>query len=261
MTGGPRFLDVQPLDLRILACCTRVVERWSGDDMRAPYWRLYWNPAPGAWLNTDQGRVEIGPDCRVLIAPETSFTGHSAGAFTHTFMHASVGPAFRPAGGGVFVQPLADQPAAAMRRLSEEIGDSPGCTPALALHIQRYLIECLQQVPDTAWPTPVGDARVRAALEVLQSNLVRPPGNAQLAAYVGLHPGSLVRRFTAEVGMSPQRFALCARLDRAAHDLTHTDLTVAAIAEVWGFSDRQHLTRTMRRYYRMTPGAWRQRSR
>ncbi|ODU05650.1 MAG: hypothetical protein ABS81_06975 [Pseudonocardia sp. SCN 72-86] len=68
------------------------------------------------------------------------------------------------------------------------------------------------------------------------SNLERPLGLADLAEQANLSQRTLLRRFRDEVGTSPKRWLLTARLDRARQLLETTDLPIDVIARHSGHS-------------------------
>lgn len=60
-----------------------------------PFWRLYWNTAPGACV-TWRKRDHLTPDSIMLIAPHTPIRLRLNGVVGHLFMHFVVAPPFHP---------------------------------------------------------------------------------------------------------------------------------------------------------------------
>jgi transcriptional regulator GlxA family with amidase domain len=91
-------------------------------------------------------------------------------------------------------------------------------------------------------------------------HLREPLTLAGLAAHAGVSTRTLTRRFRAETGLSPLRWILRQRVERARELLETTDLTVEQVARHSGLgtadSLRQHLDRTVG----LTPTAYRARS-
>jgi AraC-like DNA-binding protein len=250
-------LAVPGLEPRIIFCRWRRLTDWGRGDLAAPFWRLYWNPTPGAWIEAGGTRHDLHPDTRLLIAPHTSFRGRHRGPFDHFFVHFTLGEGYVVDGGGVFASRVGAREARRLAVVANAARRSRDCPVPLGLELYAYLVDALREVPVEAWRVPVQDPRIRAAIGLLQANLADPPDNERLAGYVGLHPNSFVRLFRDCVGVPPHRYALLARLDRASADLLHTRLTVDEIARMWGFADRQHFTRALRKHRYVTPGQMR----
>ena len=71
---------------------------------------------------------------------------------------------------------------------------------------------------------------------------------------LGLLPRTLRRRFTAQVGLTPKRFARIQRLQRLVRDLDgQTQVEWAAMANRHGYADQSHLADEFRELVRVTP--------
>ena len=75
---------------------------------------------------------------------------------------------------------------------------------------------------------------------------------ASLSAVAGLSRFELVRRFRAQLGLTPHAFQTNLRLARA-RALLHSGEPPAAVAAACGFADQPHLTRTFKRAVGVTP--------
>lgn len=76
---------------------------------------------------------------------------------------------------------------------------------------------------------------------------------AKLAALVGLSTCHFIRKFKDTTGLSPHKFVVRARVERA-HDYLRTgNFRVADAALEVGFCDQSHLDRYFRRYYGFAP--------
>ncbi|MFI6156327.1 helix-turn-helix domain-containing protein [Kitasatospora sp. NPDC051170] len=78
-----------------------------------------------------------------------------------------------------------------------------------------------------------------------------------LAAVAGVSPSHFTRAFRASTGQSPHRYLVRLRLERARRALLTTDTPIAAVAQLSGFADQSHLTRTMRLHTGVTPAGLR----
>lgn len=77
---------------------------------------------------------------------------------------------------------------------------------------------------------------------------------AHLARALGLSERHLERRFLAQVGVTPKRYASLRRFERAATRLTSTEAPLGQLALETGYYDQSHFTRELRRFTGMTPG-------
>jgi AraC family transcriptional regulator len=82
---------------------------------------------------------------------------------------------------------------------------------------------------------------------------------AELAAMCNLSRFHFLRAFKAEVGDSPARYLIAARLRAAADRLIETREPIASIAYGVGFNDLSHFNATFRATYGASPRRWRQR--
>lgn len=100
---------------------------------------------------------------------------------------------------------------------------APGAAPVLATHPAVTATRALLDAHyDRRWPL------------------------AELAARVGLSPKHLHELFSREVGVTPHRYQMDRRLQRAHELLTATDLPITTIAFELGFSSSQQFARTLR---------------
>lgn len=79
----------------------------------------------------------------------------------------------------------------------------------------------------------------------------------EVAAVLGLLPRTLRRRFTAQVGLTPKRFARVQRLQRVVHDLDgRQEADWAAVAAAHGYADQPHLADEFRQLVGVTPAEY-----
>lgn len=80
----------------------------------------------------------------------------------------------------------------------------------------------------------------------------------QLAAAAGLSRRHFARSFHQELGETPHRWLMQARLEKARQLLRGGDASVGEIAEICGFSSQSHFTTALKQSDGMTPHRWRQ---
>lgn len=101
--------------------------------------------------------------------------------------------------------------------------------------------------------------RINAAIQYLCENLGAELNIQTLSTVAGINPLYFSELFKQHHGVTPQRFILQKRIDRARELLAATDLPIAVISQETGFSSQGHLTTTFSRLMEMTPSEFRKR--
>lgn len=113
----------------------------------------------------------------------------------------------------------------------------------------------------TSDPADVALSSLSRVVALVHERLGEPVTVAEMAAAAGCSPAALDRRMRKVFSLSPRRYVLRARVDRAATLLTTTDAPIAAVATATGFYDQAVLTRTFGRLTGQTPAQFRRASR
>jgi len=213
------------------------------------------------------GRHVSGPGMVMTFNPDDPHDGHAAGdgGFTYRMVH--VWPEFFASLTGasrllpLFRSPVLDDPVTArsLRRLH------------LALTGPASELERYERLTTTAGllvrhasarvrpPDPAGsDARVAARIrELIHDRYAAEDLTAgDLAAAAGCSRYAAYRAFRRVYGLAPSDYQRQLRV-RAARRLLARDVPPSVAAAEAGFADQAHLTRWFRRYYGVTPGAYR----
>jgi AraC family transcriptional regulator of arabinose operon len=101
------------------------------------------------------------------------------------------------------------------------------------------------------------DRRVAWAVQEIDQQLGAEIDVAALAAAVNLSPSRFAHLFRRDTGLSPARFIIQRRLDRATVLLRSTFLSVKEVMASGGFNDANHFTRVFREQHGLSPTAWR----
>lgn len=107
---------------------------------------------------------------------------------------------------------------------------------------------------------PSADFSAYRIHQIMNDILARPEEEHSLetlSAQAGLTPSHFCRVFKRATGSTPHQFVMKARLDRARNLLGQSDLSVAQVAEMTGFTSQSHFTRAFRQYAGQTPSGWR----
>ena len=148
--------------------------------------------------------------------------------------------------------------------LARQIADSQhalvGTAPALESEV--LLLDVLRRLgerhavrrPERGRPAAASRA-VRVAREYLNEHFASSVKLAELADVCDMSPYHLVRSFRDAVGMPPHAYLTQVRANHA-RDLILRRVPVSTAAYRCGFADQSHLTRTFKRIFGVTPGAY-----
>jgi AraC family transcriptional regulator len=103
----------------------------------------------------------------------------------------------------------------------------------------------------------LGLRTLRRLDDYMSDHLAADIGLDDLARLTGLSRFHFARAFRASVGVSPYRYLLERRLQRARSLLSNTRTVLSAVAGATGFADQSHLTRAIKRRYGVTPAVLR----
>jgi AraC family transcriptional regulator len=91
----------------------------------------------------------------------------------------------------------------------------------------------------------------------VEENLSASIGVDDLAAVAGLSPFHFARQFRKATGVTPLRFVMSRRVERAKDLLLEDDLTLADVGLAVGFADQSHFTSVFKRFTGLPPRRWR----
>lgn len=242
--------EAQP---RVLFCRSARLTQWAVDDLAAPFWRCYVPLDPGGCVRW-RGRLHrLRPGESLLIAPGTAYAASLEQPFRKAYLHFAWNGSAPPGLTTVAV------PSARLRilRSASERADGMGLLLALLAQVADGLDQGRRATPTESRRSDL----VSAILDVLQARLQDPPDNAELGRRFHLHPNSLVRRFSAEMGVPPQRHLRDLRLDAVAEALAAGERSIDDLAADFAFVDRHHLTRAFTQRWGCPPAEFRRRNR
>ncbi len=91
------------------------------------------------------------------------------------------------------------------------------------------------------------------ATDYVNDNLSRKLTLAEMAGAARMSPYHFARSFKAATGLSPHRYVIQRRVERAKALLADTDLTIAEVAKAVGFANQSHLAFHVRRLLGVSP--------
>jgi len=271
--------------LRVLYANQLVIDqrwRWRLSD---PFWRLYFNRDPGAFIASDTKRWEL-PAYRAVIVPAWGdFRGSCVAPVRHLYIH------FEPQGLSEtwlrtrWQEPVILDEDPLLRAMLDELAhDIEPAYPSAPGHDGRWHIPDQSTAPQTlawslrvegatAWalaaalayfgpePEPSeltpGKATVEPAIRWIDEHLRDPLPVAALAHRCGLSADHFSKRFIAITGRTPMRYVQERRITAAAELLVRGEAPIEAVARTCGFANRFHFSRVFTRLIGTPPAQYR----
>jgi AraC-like DNA-binding protein len=217
------------------------------------------SPGIGLWVNLNRDEFRsFGDTGQVDRVPGAMIAGPTSRASVIEFEagHAHVSVAFALGAARCFVAPPVDL----MRDGMVPLGTLWGCSGEC---LRERLLEAL--TPEDALSV-MEDVLLRQMTGVLGTDptviaaagaLSRGTPVGAVACDLGLLPRTLRRRFTAQVGLTPKRFARVQRMRRLVRDLDgRTEVDWAEAAARHGYADQPHLADEFRELAGVTPAEY-----
>jgi len=144
--------------------------------------------------------------------------------------------------------------------------EAPGINGAFYVDILLFLllIQLMRCASNLAGPSKTSYAkgglprwRLKRAIELLEGNLPKMPTVGDVAQQIGLHPTSFCRGFKQSTGLSPHRYILEHRLNRAKEMMNNQRLSLTEIALDCGFSCSSQFSVVFRRITGVSPRDYR----
>lgn len=112
----------------------------------------------------------------------------------------------------------------------------------------------LQQIAALPLPT-------QKVVRMMQTNLETPIHVEDMAELAGVSARQLERQFRQHLGMTPTRYYISLRIERARELLLYTEQPIFEVAIASGFSSASHFSRWFREFYSIRPTKLRERAR
>jgi AraC-like DNA-binding protein len=153
----------------------------------------------------------------------------------------------------------------ALLAIQQEI-EAPGLNSrsyidTLLMLLLTHLMRCASNFATPCQPAYVKGGlpnwRLKRVLELLEADLTKRPSLAELAAPLRLHPTSFCRAFKQSTGLSPHRYLLTHRINRATEMMKDQNRTLTEIALDCGFSSSSQFSVVFKRITGVSPQIYR----
>lgn len=122
----------------------------------------------------------------------------------------------------------------------------------LAIHLLRnYSVRKMPSKIATVEGLP--KHKLHQIIDYVHTSLQGDLSLSAMATVIGMSPYHFSRLFKQSTGMTPYQYVIRYRLERAKELLQHSNLTIAQIAYMTGFSNQSHFTQQFKRQYQKTP--------
>jgi AraC family transcriptional regulator len=148
--------------------------------------------------------------------------------------------------------------AQAMRSLDHAARDgAPDLVAATTAQFVTAHLLCGRTGPPAASLGSAGRRAVEQARDLIHDSLAEDLTLDDMARAASVSPFHLIRLFRRHEGITPYRYLLRLRLERAAELLRRSELNVGEVAASCGFADPAHFAKQFRRRYAASPSAYR----
>lgn len=254
------------LRTELLECAfTRCRTWWNYDGMTSPFGRLYYVVEGEARVRQKGCDYELRPNTLTAVPAHTTADLHCDDYMDLYWLHYNAG--FRSGADFFEYLPCPLQIDPCPRReitaaFIRYIGLSVENTPGALLERDGLLRTLLARFYQRADPRDIARAqrkqeRFGPILAFIDDHLDEALDNRRLAACIGLHPTYFANLFSRDIGVSPHRYVLRRRVERARELLWHGDDKLDTIAQSVGFSDGFHLSKVFTKLTELSPRAFR----
>jgi AraC-like DNA-binding protein len=247
-------------------------QNWSYP-LGCPFWRIYVNNKPGAFIDVDGKRLRLRPGKVLCIPAWLSYHTGSEAEVQHDYVHfewSGIAPGWLLHCIPAPVELPLDGPLLPLCRQWQQALGQPGPL-SVAHHVwtQAWIYAVVAALLEQGGPSLQHDLMnrldaagpLRPALMQIDQSLSKPLLNPVLAAACGMSTDYFIKRFKKAFGSTPAQYQMEQRVTQAAGWLVNTDWPLEEIAARTGFADRFHFSRAFSARLHDSPGAYRRKFR
>ena len=258
------------LDIRLLTFdVSRIDSHWGTRDHCDPYWRLYVNNSPGAYLELAGGQHVIVPNRIHLVPAWVRLHCRSRSVTDHFYVHFDVMDLSGPIVRELFREPRVLRKTAGYADLVKPIvsGQSSPLQPSLAtiMYVKSLVYDAfanlLAGLPasqlERLQQLVIGNRRFAGLARHIENHLGQPLDNGLLAKRAHMSKSHFIRCFREAFGQTPALYVMEKRVAAAAKRLRLSDCGIDRIAHELGFANRFYFTRVFTRLMGISPASYR----
>lgn len=226
---------------------------WRHEGVCSPFWRLFYDFTPGAWVASGGRRFALGPDLVAVMPDGVPFDCGTRAGVEHLWVHFSLYRLLPEAAPAVVVRPAGP----AVRVVAADLRARLAAQETLAArHLGAALLHLAFADDAAARPSAVPE-RLRRVVQRIEAGLGGAMSNRLLAGQAGMSVEAFIRWFRGQTGRTPAAFVAERRIREACRRLALTDQSIEQVAEAAGFANRHHFSRVFKRFAGCGPAEFR----
>jgi len=230
---------------------------WNFPNHFSPFWRLYFNSAPGHKVVFPNAEYPLEPGHIMFIPDRQLF--HSVGCVPvpHTWMTFQVAMRLDPRERVPILLCPKPTERQLLRELAHEFTGIGLGNRNRILHLSLALLHLLLSRPEIHWQADPPSGTLLRTIRHMETQPAAPLDLPGLARMSGLSVRGFAKAFKRHQGVTPGHYVTQVRIRQAAEMLAHTEVSIDLIAEKTGFPNRHYLTRVFKRLTGDTPAHFR----
>ena len=241
-------------DVRILIMMRRMIDSWHYDNINPPYWRFYWNSAPGAMIHYKGDTIKLTPKMFVMIPPNTIVAQRMVGPpISHFYAHFIAKAPFSRLHSKIYTFEAKPELLASIQALPVNVSDFLTADLNTTMAVLGVIHCLLAKIPAAELAQVMVSSEFEKSLTFIESHIGEALSNQQIAQHMGTSVNTMLRKYQRELGMSPQTYLRRKRMELACALLHERQLSIEQIAEATGFCDRYYFTKSFKKFTGATP--------
>lgn len=233
---------------------------WDGTTYYGTCWRLHYNHAPGARVQTRYETVDMSPENIYLLPPGVSFNATQQGNPKQLGLHFHASEPYDHVQPKVYTIPLDSLLNELLEKTLSEILPHPFVlSDAGQMYATALIAATLAEVPAESVETESVDLRVEESMQYFRDRIDKPVSIEDAAASIGLSKGAFIRLFKKEMGTTPYAWLMEIRISYACELLARDSVPIDLIAQYTGFNDRFHFSKTFKKMIGIPPAVYKRR--
>lgn len=221
------------------------IRQWNVPEKRNnPFFYCYWNKTPGAEVHAGGKVYPLTPEYIMLIPPNLEHSPIQKAPFNHSFIHFIALSPFDSLNSIELI------PAKEYTHLFRRCGSEA----RTSLSLYALIFELFLQIPEERFGRrQLRDERIFHACRLISLYCGQNLQLDDLAKKLNMSVSNLCHLFKQETGVSPIRYTMERRLEKALILLGDSRLSMEEIAKKTGFADRYHFSKAFKSRYAATP--------